>query len=520
MGRASSRFSVASIIVFVLAVVAIVFSASLGAGLGRTFGVEQIEARPSWGSTLSIASETLSESPVVGSGPNTFVLQWDKYRPQLLNTSVFWNADFTSGVGFIPTAVVTTGLLGALAWALVLLFFLLSGIRGLLLRPFADPSTYHLALTAFVGALYILVMSVLYLPSPALLIVCFALMGMYLALYHHEGGGRTIDIDFRVMPRTGFVAVLVLALTLVVSLMSVFGLGTVFASNVVFERGVRAAQVAGDLDGAIALIDTANSLHSTDRYYRFATLLHVAKINQILADTGSTPEAELQAKFQTELGAAVEGGLKAVSLNTRDYRNWQSVGGAYQSVVPLNIDGAYDAAMSAFGNAAALNPLMPTIPLARAQIELARENQKAARVALNEALALKEDFVPALLLIAQIELTNGNLREAIKRAESASLFEPSNPVTRFQVGVLKFENRDYKGAEEAFAAAVQLAPDYANARYYLGRTYLKRGAETKALAEFEEVLRRNPDSSDVQAVMSAIEAGRDPFAPATADDTE
>jgi hypothetical protein len=38
--------------------------------------------------------------------------------------------------------------------------------------------------------------------------------------------------------------------------------------------------------------------------------------------------------------------------------------------------------------------------------------------------------------------------------------------------VLKFEDKDLKGADEAFKAALKLAPEYANARYYLGRTYL------------------------------------------------
>ena len=515
-GASENRFSVAGTLVFVVAVVFIIFSSSLGAGAARTFGVEQIEARPSWGSTMQVAVPTLKASPVIGSGPNTFLLDWDKYRPTLINSSIFWNADFTSGVGLVPTSVITTGLVGALAWLFLLGVFLLAGIRGLLMRPPTDPSAYHLAVASFVGALYMLIMSVVYLPSPQLMILGFAILGMFAAIYHKEYGGRTFDIEFRAMPRIGFVAVLGLALTLVVSVVTLYGVGTVFASNMQFEKASRAAQVDGKFDDAVTYVNAANKLYPEDRYYRLSTLVHLAKLNTLLNAPDSLPQADAQAQFQAELGAAVESALAAVRLNQGDYRNWQTLGSAYQTVVPLNIDGSYEAAVSAYKSGAALNPSMPTIPFALGQLTLAKGTKADGRAYIEQAIALKPDYIPALLLLAQIELSDGNLKEAIKRAESASVFEPSNPVTRFQVGVLKFEDNDIKGAEEAFGAALALAPDYSNARYYLARVYLKKGSPEAAVKEFKEVLRLNPTNTDVQTVITAIEAGKDPFAPVPA----
>ncbi|KKW05574.1 MAG: hypothetical protein UY39_C0056G0002 [Candidatus Kaiserbacteria bacterium GW2011_GWC2_49_12] len=48
------------------------------------------------------------------------------YKPLGVNFTEFWNVDFYSGVGFIPTSFVTVGLLGVVAWGAVILALLMS----------------------------------------------------------------------------------------------------------------------------------------------------------------------------------------------------------------------------------------------------------------------------------------------------------------------------------------------------------------------------------------------------------
>lgn len=511
--RESAKFSAAATVVFVISIVAVIFSSSLGSSFGRTFGVEQIEARPSWGSTLEIVKHSVGQDALTGIGPNLFLLEWDKARPELINQSIFWNADFTSGVGMIPSIPVTTGVVGSVVWILFILAFLVAGVRGLMLRAPQDEHSFHLMMVTFTGALYMLAMATFYLPSAQLTLIGFALLGMFAALYHRESGGKSFSVDFRESPRIGFVVVLVLALTLVASALTLFGTGTVFASARSYEQAARAAQVDGNLDRAIEYLNASVQLYPTDQSYRLGALIHLAKLNQIIGSVDEKPSAETQQAFQDELGAAVEGALAAVRFNEQNYRNWAALGAAYQSVVPLNVDGSYEAAVNAYKRARDLNPSMPTLAMSLAQIELAKGNQESAKQYVEEAVTLKRDYTQALMLLVQLELEGGNLKKAIERAESASVFEPSNPVMHFQVGVLKFEDEDFQGAGEAFTRAVELAPDYANARYFLGRTYIRIKDFTKAIAEFKEVLRLNPESADVQGVITALEAGTDPFAP-------
>lgn len=250
----------------------------------------------------------------------------------------------------------------------------------------------------------------------------------------------------------------------------------------------------------------------TERAHRLAVAIELARLDSVIQGASGAPSETAQAEFQTRLGSAVEHGLAATNGDARDYRNWLSLGNAYHSVVALNVDGAYESAKNAYQRAAELNPIIPTVPYAQAQLEISRQQSGASRPFLESAISLKADFVPALVLLAQLELAEGNLPQAIERAEAASVFEPTNPLLQFQTGVLKFEQKDYAGARTAFDAALELAPDYSNARYYLGRTLFATADVPGAIAAFEEVLRLNPENTEVAAIIESLKTGDDPFA--------
>ncbi|MEK7575902.1 MAG: hypothetical protein AAB491_02340, partial [Patescibacteria group bacterium] len=74
-----------------------------------------IEVRPSWSSTYHVVTETLKEKIILGSGPNTFLYDWLKFKPQMVNFTLFWSARFESGLGVLPSFVATTGLLGGIS---------------------------------------------------------------------------------------------------------------------------------------------------------------------------------------------------------------------------------------------------------------------------------------------------------------------------------------------------------------------------------------------------------------------
>ena len=122
-------FSKITAAVFVVALLAMIFRGSIGGFVSESFGISQIEARPSFSSTLEVAKNTLANSPGFGSGPNRFSIEWSQNKPIAVNQTVFWNVDFSYGVGFIPTTLITSGVLGFVSWILFLGAILILGIR-------------------------------------------------------------------------------------------------------------------------------------------------------------------------------------------------------------------------------------------------------------------------------------------------------------------------------------------------------------------------------------------------------
>ena len=59
--------------------------------------IEQAEITLPWQLTLDVASDTVKESPLFGSGPNRFGSQYLKFKPEGINMSNAWNVEFNNG---------------------------------------------------------------------------------------------------------------------------------------------------------------------------------------------------------------------------------------------------------------------------------------------------------------------------------------------------------------------------------------------------------------------------------------
>ena len=55
------------------------------------------------------------------------------------------------------------------------------------------------------------------------------------------------------------------------------------------------------------------------------------------------------------------------------------------------------------------------------------------------------------------------------------MLAPQNVGILFQLGFLKYLNKDYSGSIDALARATTIQPNYSNAKYFLGLSYSKVG---------------------------------------------
>jgi tetratricopeptide (TPR) repeat protein len=490
-----------------------IIGGTLGTALANALGVNVVSVRPSWESTLSIAQETYSTNPVFGTGPGTFGVEWLKNRDASLNSTVFWNTNFTSGIGFIPTSFVTTGLVGALAWAGLLGLLLVFGFRMLIQRAPKDGFIRYVAILSFVASLFLFTVAICGVPNATILSLAFVFTGLFISTTRFAEGSGQWGIIFSRSPRLGFV--IVFSLTIVL-------LGSVVAAYTLVGHYVAASQLAsanssftsiGDLDAANKAAQNSISFAPSATAYQIQAAVANAKLNQIVSSAGAGMTAsEAQTAFQEVLSTGINAALTATRLAPSDYQNWILLGGLYAQAVPLDVAGAYDSAKTAYEKAQELNPTDPQIPYVLAKLNIANKNLEEASENLKAAVALKQDYTAAIFLLSQVEVQRGNVADALSAALAAAYFTPNDPNILFQIGILRAASNSLTEAAGALSAAIEVSPQFANARYFLSAVYAKQGDFKNALLQMQAVADLSPENAQaVASQITSLEAGKNPF---------
>ncbi|MEK7125875.1 MAG: tetratricopeptide repeat protein, partial [Patescibacteria group bacterium] len=500
---------VPSLVVFVISLFFLI-GGQLGGTMANALHIDTLSVRPSWQATFSVAEKVYADKMVFGSGPGTFGAEWLKYRDVSLNSTVFWNIDFFSGIGFIPTSFVTTGLVGALAWVAFLAMFIVLGLRMLIRRAPEDVFVRYVAILSFVASLYLFTIAIFGLPSTIVLALAFVFAGIFASTTRFFVRSGQWGVIFSRSPRLGFVIVLSLMVILLASVTVAYMLiGRYIATNKLANAST--AFAAGNLDVASQSAKDALSFAQSAAAYQIEAGIANARLGQIMTSTTMSVESAQQA-FQAALSAGINSALSATRLTPSDYRNWIVLGNLYARAVPFGVSGAYDGAMSAYEKAKALNPTNPQIPYIIAQLNIANKNIRAAKDDLKAAITLKQDYTAAIFLLSQLEVQDGNVKEALAAALAAAYFTPNDPNILFQIGVLSAAQNDLAGANQALSEAVNANPSFANARYFLSAVYAKQGDFASALAQMEAIASMSSDNATAVATQLAeLKKGKNPF---------
>lgn len=467
------------------------------------FGIPLETIAPSWSDTGSIIKNTLSEHPLAGVGPNRFGIEWQLLKPADVNVTTMWAVDFNATAGLVPTFVITTGVAGLLAFTLLFLAFLYAGVTSVFMQKSVRPH-HSLRVLSFLGSAYVWVIAVLYVPNIAVLIFAFLLTGVFVGSLAEGKYVANYRLSFLEDPRVGFVSMLLLILLIMSSLAGGYVMFQKFISIVHYQQG-RVLASSGDFLGAEQKIVQAIRLNQHDEYLRFLAEVNVAELSGLVQNADAKNEAA-RANIQAVAQIAVENALRATTFDGANYLNWFTLGGVYQALMPIGEkDKLYESAKSAYEKARELAPTNPSLLLALARLEIAHEDVKKAKEYIGNALTMKGNYTEAVFLLSQIQASEGNLKDAISSAEIASFISPNDSGVFLQLGLLKYENKDYRGSVTAFERVLALNPNYANAKYFLGLAYQKVGEKNKALDIFYELEKNNPDNEEVKRVLRTLE---------------
>jgi hypothetical protein len=226
------------------------------------------EIRPSLSTTAHVAFLAVTDNPFVaitGSGPNSFSKVWDKYMPEQVARSDFWDSDFSYGSNFFLTLAIEIGMPLTLGLLLV-------GILSVILstRRYFSESDGNSAPVTYV-LLFMLFWAFIFTPDTLFILFSSIFFGFTLGGMDQSSGTPTK----RYLKSIAFVLLLVSAV-----------LGIFFSTRYIraldtYGRGVETYKQGGDalieatgyLEKSVAVIEIPIVLRSLSQVHKNTALL-------------------------------------------------------------------------------------------------------------------------------------------------------------------------------------------------------------------------------------------------------
>ncbi len=497
------KFPIASLVLVIVSFIFIIGSNSFGNLISKYISLSNTDVRPSITTTLNVSYQALKHNPFLGTGPNTFLLDWSAWKPVEIASTIFWNVDFNNGFSLLLTFLATVGILGFLSILAFMFVFVIRIIQSLKIA-FKDGMLNYFIMTTLMISLYSWVVFVIYNPNILMLTLAFSSSGILIGILVYRRVIPTSNISFLDDPRNSFFSILFLVILMISSISLTYVYVEKFASLLYFSKGLSVnVSNLDSLSKSELMISNAITLDKNDGYYRTLSQVYVNQIG-LVANNKEISEDTLKSSLQQLVNLSQESATLAIKQNPKNYINYTNLGDVYTALVSLGVENSYESAISAYSKALDFAPHNPSIILSIANLNFINKNNKEAKDQIKKALDIKPNYIDAIFLLAQIETIEGNLGEAIKQAEYASNISPNDSTIFFRLGLLRYNNSDYIGAISAFERAVILNNSYLNARYFLGLSYQKVGRKEDALIQFEILNKVIPENEEVKNALNSI----------------
>jgi len=284
-----------SILVLVVSVVFLMGSNAIGERISSTFGVAFVDVRPSWEGTVAVGTGVYQQNALFGVGPNAFKEAWVDHKPLSVNETSFWNTDFAFGVGFVPSAFITGGIVVGLLWLLFFAAFARLGLQ-VFARRIVPPPLRYIVVSSYIGAAYLWVLSIIYVPQTVMLAYAFMFTGAAVAAAHAARIIRTHELRTERSYASGLALTSIVLVTVTVA----FGTFLIHIERVVAGAMLSRAVVeanSGNLDRADYLADRASLFTGDIRSSQLKTNVGLVRLSETLGEQVKDKEAQ-QAKLQ------------------------------------------------------------------------------------------------------------------------------------------------------------------------------------------------------------------------------
>ena len=133
------------------------------------------------------------------------------------------------------------------------------------------------------------------------------------------------------------------------------------------------------------------------------------------------------------------------------------------------------------------------------------QQNEAAEKEVRRALRLNPGAADAYTLLGIILASRGNANgEASEALTQAVALDAANFDAVFNLGRVRYAERDYQGAVKSLREAVRMRPKVAEARFFLGTSLEAAGDSAAALTEYQELIKLEPGSVYGQVGAGAV----------------
>lgn len=494
-----------------------------------------LSRKASW----DVAKISLKNDPIFGSGPSTFVYDFVKYKGADFNASPLWNVRFDNPSGYLFELAATTGGLGVLAAAVILLIAL--SICFLTLIKVQRNESQSILLALFSSFITAIIFGLLFSVNSSIILISalVSILAIAIAIVNYPEKFKDLNLSFRASPKYAL-ALAAIFLSLSAAVVILFTMGAkLYLADIYAKQSVSMA----DINQKIARMNQAIVLAPyQDAYYINLANNYMALANQ------ETQGAKNQSVIENSLSLAIEKGKKALEIAPNNVADSEAMALIYENA-SFYVRGALEWAETLYNKNITLEPDNPTPHIRLALINMARSNNETAKPEqehyVNEAIkeydlaiAKKSDFGSAYYGKAVAYEKLGKIDDAIDQLKKAVLLTRDNIDYRFELGRLFFnrgitpgkvsqsatdnittgsetsqdlsvtggqggataKNDDVKTAEQLFLSIIQANPNHANALYSLALLYQKTGETDNAKLAVKELLRILTDLPSIDLV--------------------
>ncbi len=506
------------LILLAISLIFILFSPSSILGLNMP-----IELGLSHKGGLNIVKQATQEQPILGSGPETFIFNYAKYKPLGINQTNFWNVEFNNPPSEILSILSDTGILGFLSFLAIAIMFIIQAIKNLVSDK-SEMGAVNIGL--FASLIALMVSWFLYSQNLTLMFVFW----LFLGLLSLNIVTRTKTFNLKTSSTVALIASFVFVVVVLGAVSLLYLEGTRFVAEAKYKQGLDLVQ-ENKLDQAITRVNRATVINPyEDRTYRYLAQLFLLKTNRLINDQEIEPE-EQDRKVQLNASNAISSAVKATNLSPNNFSNWMIRGESYRQLIGT-IGGAAQWAEESYKRAIKLTPGSPLVynqlgriyqsiaNSLRAQLEQAQPAEKEkiqneidtylsqAEQQFKKAIEVKSNYSPAHFELAVVYDAQGKIKQAISKMEEAYISSPQDSGVAFQLGLLYYKDSQFNSAKAAFERAINLNSDFSNARYFLGLLLDEQGDKQEAIYQFEKIAELNPDNQLIKQILENLRAGQ------------